>query len=239
MKRSELIENIHYYLEEGRWVFTEAYHLNRGHCCNNKCRHCPYKTNNMTLEKIAKVAHEINRAYCQAIGDNSQPTWENAPEWQKSSAINGVDFHIKNPNAGPDASHNSWLKQKKEEGWKYGPVKNPDTKEPPCFVPYQELPTEQQAKDYLFRQVIHSLNPVRTGGNLSFGEQLVGLTFNPSGDPKVQRAKELCAELADLLNSHDESSQPTTDFAQRLFSHAVGEILNAQMNVVKVLTFKY
>jgi hypothetical protein len=79
----------------------------------------------------------------------------------------------------------------------------------------------------------------QTGEGMSFGQQLVGLTFNPSGDPKVQRAKELCAELADLLNDHNDSNQPTTAFAQRLFSHAVGEILNAQMNVVKVLTLKY
>ena len=111
----------------------------------------------MKVEQVAKVAHEINRAYCQAIGDNSQPTWEEAPEWQKSSAINGVLFHIENPGAGPDASHNSWLKQKEDEGWKYGPVKNPETKEHPCFVPYDELPVDQKAKDYLFRQVVHSL----------------------------------------------------------------------------------
>jgi hypothetical protein len=73
---------------------------------------------------------------------------------------------------------------------------------------------------------------------LSFGQKLVGLTFNPSGDEKVQRAKELCAELADLLNEHNEM-QTQTQFSQRLFSHTVGEILNAQMNVVKVLTLKY
>ena len=34
---------------------------------------------------------------------------------------------------------------------------------------------------------------------LSFGEKLVGLTFNPSGNLRVQRAKELCAELAAFL----------------------------------------
>ena len=111
----------------------------------------------MTVEQIAQVAHEINRAYCQAIGDDSQPTWEKAPEWQKSSAIKGVDFHLTNPHAGPDASHNSWLKQKEEEGWQWGPEKDPEKKEHPCFVPYNQLPTEQQAKDYLFRQVVHSL----------------------------------------------------------------------------------
>lgn len=32
-----------FYLDEqGRTVFTAAYHLKRGHCCENGCRHCPY-----------------------------------------------------------------------------------------------------------------------------------------------------------------------------------------------------
>lgn len=111
----------------------------------------------MTKQDIAKTAHEINKAYCESIGDFSQPTWEDAPEWQKSSAINGVQFHIDNPEATPSASHESWLKQKREEGWKYGEVKNADKKEHPCFVPYEQLPMEQRSKDYLFRQTIHSL----------------------------------------------------------------------------------
>lgn len=77
---------------------------------------------------------------------------------------------------------------------------------------------------------------------LSFGEELVGLTFNPSGDPRVQRAKQLCAELADLIQGDmlDKvfSDTPPRDMYKQLHAHAVGEILNAQMNVVKVLTFK-
>lgn len=78
---------------------------------------------------------------------------------------------------------------------------------------------------------------------MSFGEQLVGLTFNPSGDPKVQKAKELCAQLADLIQSDflDKrfSDNPPSDLYRQIHEHAVGEILNAQMNVVKVLTLKY
>jgi hypothetical protein len=73
---------------------------------------------------------------------------------------------------------------------------------------------------------------------MSFGQQLVGLTFNPSGDPKVQRAKELCAELADLITD-DFYSKGHSALADQLYHHTVGEILNAQMNVVKVLTLKY
>lgn len=115
----------------------------------------------MTIEQIAQVAHEINKAYCESIGDNSQPSWEDAPEWQKSSAKVGVVFHLENPDASPSASHESWLKQKTEEGWKYGPVKDADKKEHPCFVPYSQLPKEQQSKDFLFRQVIHSLKDLQ------------------------------------------------------------------------------
>jgi hypothetical protein len=31
-----------YYSEEGYRVFTEKYHLKRGRCCENGCKHCPY-----------------------------------------------------------------------------------------------------------------------------------------------------------------------------------------------------
>jgi hypothetical protein len=38
-----LIEGEHYYMSpEGRVVFTEKYHLEKGYCCGNGCRHCPY-----------------------------------------------------------------------------------------------------------------------------------------------------------------------------------------------------
>lgn len=111
----------------------------------------------MQIEDIARVAHEVNKAYCESVGDTSQPTWENAPDWQKTSAVNGVTFHLNNPNAGPDHSHIEWLKEKEQTGWKYGPVKNPEKKEHPCFVPYDQLPPEQKSKDFLFRAVIHAL----------------------------------------------------------------------------------
>jgi hypothetical protein len=118
----------------------------------------------MTPEQIARVAHEVNRAYCQALGDNSQVPWEEAPEWQKTSAIKGVIHHLNNPEAGPESSHEMWLAEKAATGWKYGPVKDPDRKEHPCFVPFSELPVDQQAKDYLFRGVVLALAPSTAPG---------------------------------------------------------------------------
>lgn len=112
----------------------------------------------MSPAEIAKVCHEVNRAYCQAIGDDSQPTWDKAPEWQKQSAITGVHFIQDNPASKPSASHESWLAEKDRDGWKYGMVKDADKKMHPCFVPYEQLPAEQKAKDYIFGAVVRSLS---------------------------------------------------------------------------------
>ena len=111
----------------------------------------------MQREEIARVCHEVNRAYCEALGDLSQPTWENAPDWQRDSAAMGVDLHLDNPNAGPEASHESWMAQKVADGWKYGETKDPEAKTHPCMVPFADLPQVQQAKDFIFRAVVHAL----------------------------------------------------------------------------------
>lgn len=112
-------------------------------------------TNTDRIEACARAAHEANRAYCVAIGDNSQPAWEHAPEWQKSSARNGVEGALNG--ATPEQSHESWLAEKAATGWKYGPTKNPDTKEHPCMVPYADLPASQRAKDHVFIAVVRAM----------------------------------------------------------------------------------
>ena len=106
---------------------------------------------------VAEVCHEANRAYCSTIGDNSQPTWADAPDWQRNSALKGVDFHFgllaEGIKPSPSASHDSWLDEKRAAGWKFGPVKDAELKEHPCFVPYSELPVEQRLKDYIFAAI--------------------------------------------------------------------------------------
>jgi hypothetical protein len=105
---------------------------------------------------LARIAHEVNRAWCAYNGDDSQPAWEDAPEWQQESAINGVFFHRAHPDAGDAASHENWMRQKIEDGWSYGPTKNPEAKTHPCIVPFENLPPEQQFKDRLFRTIVHA-----------------------------------------------------------------------------------
>ena len=38
----QLVENQDYYMDHGLMVFTARYHLRRGYCCEQGCRHCPY-----------------------------------------------------------------------------------------------------------------------------------------------------------------------------------------------------
>lgn len=111
------------------------------------------------MDRIARICHEVNRAYCQSIGDYSQKPWEEAPEWQRESSRMGVDLHMMGV-FGPEASHISWMSNKVSDGWKYGPVKNEETKEHPCMVPFSELPREQQAKDFIFRAVVHAMKHI-------------------------------------------------------------------------------
>jgi hypothetical protein len=108
--------------------------------------------------EIARVCHEVNRAYCEALGDTSQVAWHMAPQWQKDSALTGVRLHIDNPDAGPQASHESWMAEKVAIGWVYGKEKDAEAKTHHCLVPFDQLPPAQQAKDYIFRGIVHALN---------------------------------------------------------------------------------
>lgn len=110
----------------------------------------------MTTEQIARVCHEANRAYCAAIGDLSQVSWETAPGWQRDSAVQGVAKA--QAGEGPEALHESWSAQKIAAGWRYGTEKNAEDKTHPRLVPYSELPAEQQAKDRLFGAVVVALS---------------------------------------------------------------------------------
>ena len=76
---------------------------------------------------------------------------------------------------------------------------------------------------------------------LTFGEKLVGISFNPSQDLKVDRVTQLCAELADITYDHwcRDAYSEKSFLENSLLQNTLGEILNAQMNSVKLLTFQY
>jgi hypothetical protein len=72
----------------------------------------------------------------------------------------------------------------------------------------------------------------------SFGKRFIGVTFNPSNSDKVYKAKELSADLVDLINNEIGVKLPEqlTYEQKLLWDKALGDILTAQMTVVKLLT---
>jgi len=111
----------------------------------------------MNIESIAKVCHQANKAWCEANNDNSQKDWEQAEQWQRDSAIKGVQFKIDNPDAGDDAQHNAWMADKVNDGWVYGEMKDAEAKTHPCIVPFGQLPEFQRKKDALFCAIVTAL----------------------------------------------------------------------------------
>lgn len=109
------------------------------------------------LLQTAQACHEINRIYCAAIGDDSQPPWDEAPDWQRVSAVEAVESVLKNPDQTPEDQHNAWMRHKYLEGWVYGPEKNADRKTHPCLVSYSQLPASERAKDDLLLAVIRGV----------------------------------------------------------------------------------
>lgn len=63
-----------------------------------------------TVEQIARVCHEANRAWCVANEDFSQLAWDVAPDWQRESVIIGVKGALDGNS--PEESHQSWLDTK-------------------------------------------------------------------------------------------------------------------------------
>jgi hypothetical protein len=116
----------------------------------------------MNKQDIAKICHDVLASYCRSQNDFSQVPWEEAPDWQKESALLGVKLHLEDPTATAATSHESWMRQKLEDGWLYGPIKDAEAKTHPCLIPFADLPLNQQAKDYLFRAVVHALAPFLT-----------------------------------------------------------------------------
>ena len=112
---------------------------------------------NLKTAYIAKACHEANRIWCQANGDDTQKHWADAEQWQRDSAIKGVEFRINNPDAGHDAQHNSWMKEKVDDGWVYGEIKDAEAKTQPCIVPFEQLPEFQRKKDALFCAIVDAL----------------------------------------------------------------------------------
>lgn len=111
----------------------------------------------MKRKTIARVAHQVNKAYCESQGDMSVQDWQRTTAAHRASMLAGVDMHIANPASSPQAQHEAWMAAKVADGWKWGEVKDEAAKTHPAMLPYDELPPVQRAKDFIFKAIVSQL----------------------------------------------------------------------------------
>jgi delta-aminolevulinic acid dehydratase/porphobilinogen synthase len=109
------------------------------------------------IEVIATICHNVNKAYCEALCDESQVSWYKLPEEIKQSVRLGVKKIMLNPYIDAEEMHEEWVKDKKKNGWKLGDIKDIDKKTHPNLVSFNKLPKEEQAKDYIFISIVRQL----------------------------------------------------------------------------------
>lgn len=51
----QIVEGVDFYYEDGYMVLTEKYHVDKGFCCGNGCRHCPFNYENVPEPKRSEL----------------------------------------------------------------------------------------------------------------------------------------------------------------------------------------
>ena len=110
-----------------------------------------------SLDRIAKTCHDVNQAYCRAIGDPVSLPYHLLSQEEKDSVLKGVQALMDNMFLSPEDLHKLWLDDKKKNGWKLGPVKDSVRKTHPCMIDYYFLPQSQKVKDHLFSAVVKAM----------------------------------------------------------------------------------
>lgn len=108
------------------------------------------------IARFARIAHEANRAVQAADGDDmpSLP-WFCEPRSLRASTIAGVQRVLAGMSA--ERNHELWCAFKRDQGWAYGPLKDPEAKVHPCLVPWPQLPRRERVKARLFCAVVLTL----------------------------------------------------------------------------------
>jgi len=122
----------------------------------------------LTIEQIARVVHEANRAVQIEQADPTIPVskpWDDLDAETRESAIDGVRGVLDGNT--PEQSHENWCRFKVDHGWTLGPVRDDAKKEHPLLVPYAELPEAQKLKDRLFVAIVNALATNGVQGTLT------------------------------------------------------------------------
>lgn len=109
----------------------------------------------MNPTQMARIAHEVYRAYCASVGGDQPLPWDKVSPWQRETAVNDVVV-LRKGLMTPHRMHAIWCEHKTRAGWTFGPIEDTVRKTHPHLVPYDALPAALRAKDALLHAVVRN-----------------------------------------------------------------------------------
>ena len=109
------------------------------------------------LEHVARLAHNVYRAYMTSVSKLSLP-YDSLDPHTKESLLDGVVSVLVGAVKSPQQSHENWLRFKADAGWIYGEELDRERKQHPCICSFDNLPITERVKDYLFVFSVQAAN---------------------------------------------------------------------------------
>ena len=107
---------------------------------------------------IARIAHDADRSLCALHGDMTTPGWFQLDDVHRENARVGVAIAVSMPDATPEQLHGVWLKDRKADGWRFGPQYDGLGKRDPLIRPWSRLTRLTQLREQLFVAVVRALS---------------------------------------------------------------------------------
>jgi len=97
----------------------------------------------LTPQQLARLCHEADRVLCSMQGDARVSPWETLDEKTQDEVVAAVREVLEHPELTDEARHARWLRQRREAGWIYGPVRSIPGRTDPALLEYGALSSER------------------------------------------------------------------------------------------------
>jgi RyR domain len=111
----------------------------------------------LTPHQLARLCHEADRVLCCMQGDARVSPWETLDEEIQDEVVAAVREVLEHPELTDEARHARWLRQRRDAGWSYGPVRSIPSKTDPALLEYDALPSERRLRRTLFGAIVRIL----------------------------------------------------------------------------------
>ncbi len=109
-----------------------------------------------TINFICKLCHDANNELMVANGETPCGDWDTLDDHLKQMTRDSVSVIIDNPSITAEDIHNTWMDNKRRDGWVYGATKDANKKTHPLMIPFADMNAIDKSKDQSFIDIVNS-----------------------------------------------------------------------------------